>query len=128
MAETFGDRILKLEGLVATLLERADTLRRDITAYAVSQGKTSDGHNALLVKFAALEQIVLELKSWKEQAALTELVTAVALLKDQMAELKASKEESSKRRWSVLPALVGAVLGGCLTLGGNLLIRYLSKP
>jgi len=70
---TQGDKIDELEKLVATLVERVDSVRREMT----------DGK-----KFAVVE--------------------------DRVNEIKRNIEETGRRRWSVIPAVLGAIVGAVL--------------
>jgi len=48
----------------------------------------------------------------EEIEALPGLITKVAVQEQQFNELRNRTEEASRRRWSLVPAIVGAVLGG----------------
>jgi hypothetical protein len=60
----------------------------------------------------------------KELDGLAGLAIKVAFLEQQCNDLRNRAEESSRRRWSLLPALISAVLGGIITLAGQAVIRY----
>jgi len=52
----------------------------------------------------------------------------VAVLAERLAELKRVVEENSRRRWAVVPSLIGALLGGALAFAGQWIIRrYFSR-
>jgi hypothetical protein len=55
---------------------------------------------------------------------LPDLITKVALLEQQFNDLRRQADEASHRAWSLVPAIVGAVLGGIITLVGQALIRH----
>jgi hypothetical protein len=52
------------------------------------------------------------------------LITRVALLEQQFNDLRNRAEETSRWRWSLVPAIVGAILGGIMTLAGQAVIRH----
>ena len=60
----------------------------------------------------------------KEIEGLRALTTKVALLEQQYDDLRHRAEEASRRRWSLLPAVVSAVLGGAIALIGQAAIRH----
>lgn len=99
--KTQGELIRELQSVVTALTERVDNLRGD-----------RDRHEAALNR-------------------LTESVAAlsnrVSVLEHQVAELRNTIEESGRRWWSLLPALVAALTGSILTLLGQWLLSYLRK-
>jgi chromosome segregation ATPase len=84
---------------VATLDERVSGVRREIDNITAKASKTDEAVNGLQ----------------KELAVITERLT----------ELKSKLEEESRRRWSVVPSLVGGVIGGALGFLGHVLVRLM---
>jgi hypothetical protein len=78
MART-DDKIVELEGLVATLTERIDHARREMVDRE---------------RFAVMEE--------------------------RLNELKRTLEERRRLHWTVLPAIVGAISGGVVTIAVQL--------
>ncbi len=64
----------------------------------------------------------------EETEDLPGLITRVALLEQQFNDLRNRADESSRRRWSLVPVIVGAILGGMIALAGQAVIKLLFSP
>jgi hypothetical protein len=96
--KTHGELIRELSNLVHTLNERVDHLRGDLGRVEANHTKTAEAYAGLSTQLALLEQ--------------------------QVGDLRKASEEGGRRWWSLLPALVGALIGGTLTVLGQLLLSY----
>ncbi len=85
----------ELEKLVQTLAERLDHVRKEVEGIDGEQSKASDSF-------------------W-------ELKTNVAVLNERFGELKRVLEDSSRKRWALLPPVIGAVINVLLAA----LVAYL---
>jgi hypothetical protein len=56
---------------------------------------------------------------------IAELKRDVAVLEERLNELKRVVEEAGRKRWAVLPPLIGAIVGAALTLLLQLLLHSL---
>jgi predicted nucleic acid-binding Zn-ribbon protein len=93
------ERLEELSRLMATLTERLDNLRRDVETV------TGRGHKA-------------------EEAG-NAIAKTVAVIEERLNEMKKSVEEGGRRRWALLPPLLGGSVGATLALLGQLLVRRL---
>jgi hypothetical protein len=59
-----------------------------------------------------------------EIQTLAELRMKVAVLEERLNELKRAGEELGRKRWAMLPPLIGAVVGALLTLLIQLLLSF----
>ena len=89
----------ELSQSMATLDERLNSVRRDI--------ETING------------------RIQKLEDALNEVKTKLAVMDERLGEMKKAVEESSRRRWAVVPVLVGVVIGGVIAFLGQVLIKKL---
>lgn len=65
----------------------------------------------------------------KEQAkTLAEVHTRLSVNEALLSELKRTLEETARRRWALLPPLLGGIVGGILTQLVALLIAALKSP
>jgi hypothetical protein len=99
--KTQGERIDELSHLAAILNERLDNVRKEVEGIHVEQDKTAEGVN--------------------------ELKTKLAVIDERLGELKKGLEEAGRRRWAVVPSVVGGLIGAVLAFLGQLLITYLKK-
>ena len=99
--KTQGEQIRELWGNVTTLTERVDTLRREFGRVDAAQQATA--------------------------TALAELDKKVAVLDERLGELKKIVEEAKRKRFALLPPLVGGLAGGIIALLGQLLF-FLLRP
>ena|SRR5438552_3779564 len=99
MAKSQGDKIDELSQLTATLTERLDSVRRDIETVNVRGQRLDDSFQ--------------------------EVRRNLAVIDERLSEMKRGLEESDRRRWSIVPSLIGALIGGGLTFLGQLVIRRL---
>ena len=91
--------IAEVSEAVAIVIERLDGLRREVTSGVEHSSKNDE--------------------------SLNEVKTRMAVLEERLNELKKGVEEASRRRWSVLPSVVGGLIGGILGFLGHLLVRML---
>ena len=91
--------IAEVSEAVAILLERLDGLRREVASGVDHSSKNDESLNAVNTKLAVLEE--------------------------RLNELKKGLEEATRRRWSVLPSVVGGLVGGILGFLGHLVVRLL---
>ena len=91
--------IAEVSEAVAIVIERLDGLRREVTSGVENSSKNDE--------------------------SLNEVKTRMAVLEERLNELKKGLEEASRRRWSVLPSVVGGLIGGILGFLGHLLVRLL---
>jgi predicted nucleic acid-binding Zn-ribbon protein len=96
-SKTNTERIDDLSSLAATLTERVDNTREDV--------------------------VRLEAANTRATEALSEVSTQITRLEHQVGDLRKAAELSGKRWWSLLLVLVGAVIGGMLTI----LAQYLQR-
>jgi hypothetical protein len=89
MAKTHGDRIDELSQLTATITERLDSVRRDV--------ETING------------------RGQKTDESLNDVRRNLAVIEEPLNEMKRSIEEGGRRRWSIIPSLIGALIGGAIT-------------
>src|SRR5262249_22969167 len=89
MAKTQGDKIDELSQLTATITERLDNVRRDVETLSTRGQKTDDSLNDVRRNLAVIEE--------------------------RLNEMKRAIEEGSRRRWSIVPSLIGAVIGSAIT-------------
>lgn len=54
-----------------------------------------------------------------------EIITKFAVIEDRVAELRNRADETARRKWSIVPALVGATVGALVTLISQVSIRRL---
>lgn len=99
--KTNSELIRELSNAVTTLVERERALRRAGKRRAAKINRLTE--------------------------SLTALSTRVALLEHPVGELRKTAEESGHRRWSLLPPLLAVIIGGIITLLGQLLLSYLQK-
>ncbi len=96
-----GEKIDELEKLVATLVERLDNVHNELQGIREDQDKTVEVLNNLKTNFAVIDE--------------------------RLGELKKGVEEAGRRRWAIVPsvigATIGAVLGSALTLVGQMLLK-----
>jgi uncharacterized coiled-coil DUF342 family protein len=95
-----GDKVDELTKLAAILTERLDHLRKEVEGIHAEQDETT--------------------------RALSELKTRFAVVDERLTELKKGLEESARRRWAILPSVVGGIIGAVLGFLGHLAIRHLS--
>jgi septal ring factor EnvC (AmiA/AmiB activator) len=93
--KTQGEQIRELWINVATLTERVNNVREDIARVEAAHTRTV--------------------------AALAELDKRVAVIDERLGELKKAVEEANRRRFALLPPLVGGLAGGIIALLGQLL-------
>jgi hypothetical protein len=93
------EKINELSRVMATHVERLDNVRKDVDAINGGFQKTND--------------------------SLHEALTKLAVIEERLGELKKGLEESSKRRWAIVPSLVGGVIGGVLGFLGHFILRLL---
>jgi seryl-tRNA synthetase len=87
-----GDKIDDLMKLGASLKERVDNLKEQ------------------------LDEVKRALKDiHDERKEVADLKTRAALFEHQLIELKKVLEESSRKRWSLVPVIVGAVVSGLIS-------------
>ena len=99
MAKTNSEKIDDLSQLTTTLNERLDTVRRDVEA--------------------------LDARERKGEESLNEVKMKLAVLEERLNEMKKGLEEATRRRWSVVPSLIGAIIGGILAILGQIVVRRL---
>ena len=99
--KTQGELIRELSTLGATLTERVDNLRGDCERLEAAQARITE--------------------------TLSTLSTRMAILEQKLGDIRKTAEETSRRRWALLPSFVAAVIGGLLTFLGQLLLSYLRK-
>lgn len=109
---TNTDKIDDLRNRVAKLEAQLDQVRKEIDAVAV-----------LALQLPALKERLENLR--KETETFIDLSNKVAVLEQQFKDLKEKTDESSRRRWSLVPVIVAALFGGIITLGGQAILRYL---
>lgn len=125
MAESPTARIVKLERLMDTLLERVDNVRREIEAIlrsikeqgviVIEQGKTC----------IRLEERIVILDGYKSKLQeLSDIKGRIDQICNDIADLKDARKTTASRLWAIVPA----VIGGLIVLGGTLIINYLKKP
>ena len=90
--------IAEVSEAVAIVIERLDGLRREVTV--------------------GVEH------SSKHDESLNEVKTKMAVLEERLNELKKGLEEASRRRWSVLPSVIGGY-GGILGFLG--MVQFVPK-
>jgi hypothetical protein len=95
--KTNTEKIDELAKLVATLSERLDNVRETVKEIRAQQLETSP--------------------------RLADFSTRTALVELQITDLRKAAEEGGRRRWAVIPALIGAVIGSLLTFLGQLAIK-----
>ena len=98
---THGELIRELLTLAAISTERLNSLQRENERFEAAHTRSAE--------------------------ALMNLTTRIALLEHQVAELRKVSEEGGRRWWALLPALVGALVGGLVAILGQLLFWYLRK-
>ncbi len=86
--KTDGEKIDDLISQMQTVNERVDNLARDIVKHDANDEKLQDLMSALTVQ--------------------------VALIKQNVEEMKKSQDESGKKRWSLLPPVLGALISSLL--------------
>jgi len=95
------DKIRELERQMATLVERVDTLRRDI-----DRG---------------------DQKVEKVDRALVDVSQGLALLTEQVGRLEKTRDEGQSKRWDLWKLVLAAFLGSILTIGSGLFARWLDR-
>jgi septal ring factor EnvC (AmiA/AmiB activator) len=93
---TDGEKIDELEKVVAVLVDRGDRLRTELDAF----------HDEL----TKLARSVADTKT-----AEAVLVRDIAELQKAQADVRKDREESSRKRWSLLPPVISAVLSGIIS-------------
>jgi hypothetical protein len=91
-------RAEELTVLIATLTERLDNTRRDIDAITVRCSKSDEVHS--------------------------DLKSRLAVIDERLGEIKKALDLGSSRRWSLLPPVVGGIIGAILALLGQLVVRH----
>jgi len=91
------ERINGLSELTATLTERLDGVRREVDAINGKIQKIEDGLHSVKPNLAVIEE--------------------------RLSELKKGVEEAGRRRWAIVPALVGAIIGGLISFGMQVVLR-----
>jgi predicted nucleic acid-binding Zn-ribbon protein len=106
--KTDGEKIDALETLVATLIERIDTIRKDLDAAGKDRAEAAKTLTAMEKEVLLLKRDVDDFKKWKD-------------------DLKKKEDESSRRLWAFGPNIVGAVVSVLLsaTVGG--LVAYFTS-
>src|SRR5260370_38323009 len=99
--KTQGEQIRELWVNVATLTERVNNVRGEIARVEAAHSRTV--------------------------AALSELDKKVAVIDERLGELKKTVEEANRRRFALLPPLVGGLAGGIIALLGQALV-FLLRP
>ncbi len=94
MAKSQGDLLRELSDTVATLVERVHNARAEIVRVDTAHTKTAE--------------------------TLAEVSKQAAVMAERLGELKKNLEESSRRRWLIVAALVGSLL----TFLGNLVLLF----
>src|SRR4051794_9037016 len=80
---------------------------------------------ALTAGVSALERTVEDVKgSTKEHG---EVFSRLADLEQLVSDIREDRTESSRRRWSLIPVLFGAVLGGIIPLLVQAILRYIPR-
>lgn len=100
-AKTNTEQIRLLTVEVATLHERVSGIRGEVDKLASHHQRMADSLAGLLARVAVVEQ--------------------------QVGDLRKTGEEGSRRWWSLWPALIGAMIGSILTFMGNLLLQRLRE-
>ncbi len=62
----------------------------------------------------------------REMERLSEHPVKLGILEQQVTDLRNKSEETSRRRWSVVPALIGGLVGALATLLVQTLIKHLA--
>jgi hypothetical protein len=97
MARPTHDEIIRtLTKEVAVLGADLQSIRADVTRIETTQGKAADSANDMQRRLVVVEE--------------------------RLGELKRSLEESARRRWAVLPTVVGALVGAVAALLSQLLL------
>jgi chromosome segregation ATPase len=99
--KTHGELIRELRDMVIALTERVDNLLRDVDRHETALNRLND--------------------------SLAALSNRVSVLEHQIAETRKTMEESGRRWWALLPAILGALVGGVAAFLGQLLFFYLRK-
>ena len=112
---THGEKIDELTRVQTVLAERVARLREKVKE-----------HSALPTRIALLEQQVVDLKKGFEAIARVEaalaklgdavatLTTRMAVVEHQIADLRKARDETSRKRWSVVGPVVGALVNGLI--------------
>ena len=54
------------------------------------------------------------MRQWRDQAGVADIKTNIAVLKEYVTDLRAKKEEGTRRWWALLPPIGGAVVNGLI--------------
>src|SRR3954464_3072495 len=97
MAKTQGEKVDELSQLTATITERLDSVRRDVETVNARGQKSED--------------------------ALNEVRRNLAVIEERLNEMKRAIEEGGRRRWSIVPSLIGVIIGGVITFLTQITIK-----
>ena len=99
--DDFDEKINELSRSVATLSERVQYVSKQVDTVTSKQ-----------------DDMIKDL---------TGFASRLAVVEHQVAELRKASEEGGRRLWSLLPALLGAIVGSIITLLGQMLLTRLGK-
>src|SRR5437016_5123725 len=108
---TNTDKIDDLSNRVATIGERLENVRKETKGLAELAVQTSLHSERIDVLRKATDVLV-------------DLSNRIAVLEQQMKDLREKTEEGSRRRWSVVQLIVGAIIGGLITLALTLVKQF----
>ena len=60
----------------------------------------------------------------REFEPLRELITRVALVEQLADDLRNRTDKAADRRWALVPATIGAILGGTIALVGQIIVKH----
>jgi len=114
--KTPTEKIHYLSNLVASLSEKVSALEGAIKSQVSDHSRTTQALGELKNMVVRIEAQVVELQRWKGEIGppLMDFRTDLAVLKQNVDELKKVKEEWSRRVWAMAGPILGAVVGWAL--------------
>jgi chromosome segregation ATPase len=111
-SRTLEDKVEDLTKLAATLTEQVGNLQKEIKSISIDGAALGRGMADLRTNVALLERQSAEWKFIKDQLEiLAALKITIALIEQNVEELKKTKEEWSRRVWALAGPILGAVVG-----------------
>ncbi len=111
-SRTLEDRVEDLVKLAATLTEQVGNLQKELKSISIDGSALGRGMADLRTNVALLERQSSEWKYIKDQLeVLATLKITIALIEQNVDELRKTKEEWSRRAWALAGPILGAVVG-----------------
>lgn len=109
---TQGEKLDELSLTVAGLSERLDTVVREVRSLAELPARAQ----VLESQIGHLEHNIADLSGaiMKLNDGVSALATRIAVIESQLADLKKQQDEASRKQWTVIAPIVGALVNGVL--------------